>query len=92
MGRPWVRRKMHIEFWWGNTKIPHGRYRNRWESTIKMELKITGWKSTDWIHLRVEQVASFCEQSNEPSGPIKVWGISCLALNFSRTLLHGVRL
>jgi hypothetical protein len=32
-------------------KRPLGRTKRRWEDDIKTELKETGYKSVDWIHL-----------------------------------------
>jgi len=30
---------------------PHGTHRRRWEDNIRMDLRGTGWKVVDWIHL-----------------------------------------
>jgi hypothetical protein len=30
---------------------PLGRPRHSWENTIRMDLRETGWKGVDWIHL-----------------------------------------
>jgi hypothetical protein len=32
-------------------KRPLRRYRSRWEGNIKLDLKETEWKVSDWIHL-----------------------------------------
>jgi hypothetical protein len=32
-------------------KRPLGRPRRRWEDVIRMELRVIGWGSTDWIQL-----------------------------------------
>jgi hypothetical protein len=32
-------------------KRPLGRLRQRWENGIKMDLRMTGWESVEWIHL-----------------------------------------
>jgi hypothetical protein len=42
--------EMQIGFWLENQK-ELGRPRRRWESTIKMELRETGWCDVEWIDL-----------------------------------------
>jgi hypothetical protein len=32
-------------------KEPLGRPRNRWEDSIRMDLREIGWEGVDWIHL-----------------------------------------
>jgi hypothetical protein len=32
-------------------KRPLGKPRRRWEDNIRMDLRETGWKGVDWIHL-----------------------------------------
>jgi hypothetical protein len=32
-------------------KRPLGRYRRRWEDTIRMNIREIGWEDMDWMHL-----------------------------------------
>jgi hypothetical protein len=49
---------------------------HRWENSIKMDLRQTGWGSMDWIHLAQDRDQwCFCDHSNELSGSIKCWKI-----------------
>jgi hypothetical protein len=36
-------------------KRPLGRPRHRWEGNIAMDLRKTGWKGADWMHLAQER-------------------------------------
>jgi hypothetical protein len=44
---------MFVGFWCESQKgkRPLGRTRHRWEATIKMALRETGWGGMDWISL-----------------------------------------
>ena len=57
----------------GNTerKRLHGRPRRRWESNIKVALKLMGWEGVTWICLRIGKRYEYCENHNEPSSYIK---------------------
>jgi hypothetical protein len=46
-------------------------YRRRWEYNIKMDLQELGWRSSDWIGLAQEQMASSCKCGKDPLGSIK---------------------
>ena len=56
-------------------KRPLGRPRRRCLDSIRMDLQEVGCGYVDWIGL-VGQVADACECGNEPSGSIKIRGIS----------------
>jgi len=51
-------------------KRPLGRPTHSWEDDIKMNLKETGYKDVDWIHLAEDRspMAGSCEHGDEPSG------------------------
>jgi hypothetical protein len=53
-------------------KRPPGRYRRRWESNIKKNLREIGWGDTDWIYL-VQDRDQW--RGHEASGSIKCWEI-----------------
>jgi hypothetical protein len=52
-------------------KMPLGRPRRRWVHVIKMDLREVGWDGMDWIELE-----DSCEHGDEPSGSLKLLGIS----------------
>jgi hypothetical protein len=52
-------------------KIPLGRLRCKWVDNIKMDLREIGWNGMDWIKLAQDR-----EHSDEPSGSLKLLGIS----------------
>jgi hypothetical protein len=51
--------------------IPLGRPKFRWEDSISMDLRETGFGGVDWIHLAHNrgQVAGSCEHGNERRQP-----------------------
>ena len=52
-------------------------YRHRWEDDIKMDLSDVGQGlGLDSPRSEKRQVVSACECGSEPSGPIKIGGIS----------------
>jgi hypothetical protein len=57
-------------------KRPLGRPRRRWLDNIRMDLQEVGCGYVDWIGQAQGQVADACECGNEPSGSIKMRGIS----------------
>ena len=75
MWRVWVRRGGRIGSWWGKR-----RERNHWEDLGVDGWILLGWISRvcglDWAGPRQGQVADACECGNEPSGSIKMRGIS----------------
>jgi uncharacterized protein YcnI len=52
-----------------------GRPIHGWNDNIEMDLKETGWKTED-SGSGQGSVAGFCSRGNEPSGSIKLGGIS----------------
>jgi hypothetical protein len=40
----------YIPFGKSERKRPLGRYKQRWEGNIKMNLKEIGWEGVDWVH------------------------------------------
>jgi len=56
-------------------KRPLGRPRRRWVDNIRMDLQEVGC-GLDWAGPEQGQVADACECGNEPSGSIKMQGIS----------------
>jgi hypothetical protein len=57
-------------------KRPLGRPRQRWEGTIKNDLKkYEGKHGLDSFGSGQEQMAGFCEHYNEPLGALKMHGI-----------------
>ena len=79
MWHVWVRRGGRIGSWWGNR-----RERDHWADIGVDGWIILGWISrrwdvgmwTDWAGPGQGQVADACECGNEPSGSIKMRGIS----------------
>jgi hypothetical protein len=59
-------------------KRPLGRPRCRWVANIKMDLREIGWDVMDWIELAQDrdQCGGSCEHGDEPSGSLKLLGIS----------------
>jgi hypothetical protein len=58
-------------------KRPLGRSRRRWVDNIKMDLREIGWDGLDWIELAQDRsVEGSCEHGFEPSGSLKLLGIS----------------
>jgi hypothetical protein len=59
-------------------KMPLGRSIRRWEDNIKMDLQDVGGGCGDWIKLGQDrvQVEGTCEYGKEPSGSMKIRGIS----------------
>jgi hypothetical protein len=58
-------------------KRPLGIPRRRWEDNIKMDIQEVRGGSGDWMELTQDrQVAGTCEYGKEPSGSIKMRGIS----------------
>jgi len=55
-------------------KRPLGRPRHRWVDNIRMDHQEVGCGYVDWIGLAQDRDA--CECGNEPSGSIKMRGIS----------------
>jgi hypothetical protein len=53
-------------------KRPLGRPRRRWVDNIKIDLREMGWDGMDWIEL----AQGSCEHGDEPSGSLKLLGIS----------------
>jgi hypothetical protein len=50
--------RMHIEFWWGNLKMPLERSRHREKDNIKMGQTEVGSNGVDWIHLKWSNLRS----------------------------------
>jgi hypothetical protein len=57
-------------------KRPLGRPRHRWEDIIKMDLQEVGEGRGDWMELAQDKVGWRALVSKEPSGSIKMQGIS----------------
>jgi hypothetical protein len=59
-------------------KGPLGRPRRRWVDNIKMDLRNIGWYGVDWVNLAQDrdQWDGSCEHGDEPSGSLKLLGIS----------------
>jgi hypothetical protein len=61
-------------------KRPLGRPRRRWVDNIKMDLREIGWDGVVWTGYELAQdrepVESSCEHGDEPSGSLKLLGIS----------------
>ena len=59
-------------------KRPLGRPRRRWVDNIRMDLQEVGCGYVDWIGLAqgIDRWRDACECGNEPSGSIKMRGIS----------------
>jgi hypothetical protein len=52
MSHAWERRKLYnILVRKPEWKRPLGRTRCKWDDEIKMDLRETGWKGVEWIHL-----------------------------------------
>jgi hypothetical protein len=57
-------------------KRPLGRPRRRWVENIKMDLREIGWYELHRTGSGQGPVEGSCEQGNEPSGSLKLLGIS----------------
>jgi hypothetical protein len=57
-------------------KRPLGRRRRRWVDNIKLDLREIGWDGMDWIEMDQGSVEGSCEHGDEPSGSLKLLGIS----------------
>jgi hypothetical protein len=61
-------------------KRPLGRPRRRWVDNIKMDLREIGWDGMKLIELAKEEpVEGCCDHGDEPSGSLKLLGISQMA-------------
>jgi hypothetical protein len=65
-------------YWWESQKgrRPLGRPRRRWVENIKMDLREIGWNGRDRIELAQDRDQGSCEHGDEPTGSLKLLGIS----------------
>jgi hypothetical protein len=70
------RRGMHIVNWWESQKEGESP-RRRLVDNIKMDLREIGWDGMDWIDVAQDrdQLRALVNTVNEPSGPLKCWGV-----------------
>jgi hypothetical protein len=76
-------------------KRPLGRPRQRWEHNIRIDLRETGWKVVDWVHLLQDRAQWRTPVNTEMNFrvPLKAGNFltSWVTVSFSRrTLLHGI--